>query len=306
MARRPRFFAPGVLYHVIVRGNHQQKTFFSSQDYEVYNDRLARYRNKFHVSLHAFCLMPNHVHLLLVCAEEPLSKFMQGIQQSYTQYFNRTYKKVGHLFQGRYKAIICDKDEYLLALVRYIHLNPVRSKLVERPEQYKYSGHCVFLKGKPTNVVDPTFVLKVMGGRKSYERFVLDGLREGHKEAYYELRDQQILGADEFARELKKETRGTYEAQEKKPIGKVLELVAQRIRVDPQVLRGPDRSWQVSKKRTLLVYVLIRRLGFGVGEVADYLRRDPTTLTTLVSRLSNRTQREQALREEIESLARIV
>jgi len=306
MARRPRLFAPGILYHVIVRGNHQQKTFVSPQDYEVYNERLARYRNKFHVSLHAFCLMPNHVHLLLECAEEPLSKFMQGIQQSYTQYYNRTYKKVGHLFQGRYKAIICDKDEYLLALVRYIHLNPVRSKLVERPEQYKYSGHCVFLKGKPTNVVDPTFVLKVMGGRKSYERFVLDGLREGHKEAYYELRDQQILGADEFARELKKETRGTYEAQEKKPIGKVIELVAQRMRVDPQVLRGPDRSWQVSKKRTLLVYVLIRRLGFGVGEVADYLRRDPTTLTTLVSRLSNRTQREQALREEIESLARIV
>jgi len=231
---------------------------------------------------------------------------MQGIQQSYTQYFNRTYKKVGHLFQGRYKAIICDRDEYLLALVRYIHLNPVRAKLVERPEQYKYSGHCVFLKGRPTNVVDPTFVLKVMGGRKSYERFVLDGLREGHKEEYYELRDQQFLGADEFARELKKETRGIYEAREKKPVGKVLELVAQSMRVDPQVLRGPDRSWQVSKKRTLLVYVLIRRLGFGVKEVADYLRRDPTTLTTLVSRLSNRTQREQALREEIERLAKIV
>jgi REP element-mobilizing transposase RayT len=85
MARRPRFFAPGVLYHVIVRGNHKQKTFFSPQDYEVYSERLTRYRNKFHVSLHAYCLMPNHVHLLLECAEEPLSKFMQGIQQSYTQ-----------------------------------------------------------------------------------------------------------------------------------------------------------------------------------------------------------------------------
>lgn len=306
MARRPRLFVPGVLYHVIVRGNHQQKTFVSPQDYDVYNDRLAWYRNKFHVSLHAFCLMPNHVHLLLECAEEPLSKFMQGIQQSYTQYFNRTYKKVGHLFQGRYKAIICDKDEYLLALVRYIHLNPVRSKLVERPEQYKYSSHCVFLKGKPTNVVDPTFVLKVMGGRKSYERFVLDGLWEGHREEYYELRDQQILGADEFARELKKETRGEYDAQEKKPLGKVVELVAQRMRVDPQVLRGPDRSWKVSKIRTLLVYVLIRRLGFSVREVADYLKRDPTTLTTLASRLSSRTQKERALREEIERLARIV
>ena len=306
MARRPRFFAPGVLYHVIVRGNHKQKTFLSAQDYEVYSERLARYRNKFHVSLHAFCLMPNHVHLLLECAEEPLSKFMQGIQQSYTQYFNRAYKKVGHLFQGRYKAIICDKDEYLLTLVRYIHLNPVRSKLVERPEQYKYSGHRVFLKGKPTNVVDPTFVLNLMGGRRSYERFVLDGLGDGHQEEFYELRDQQILGADEFERELKKESEGKNEPRNKKPLGKVFELVAQGMRVDPQVLRGPDRSWKVSKLRTLLVYVLIRRLGFGVSEVAAYLKRDPATLIALVSRLSNRTQSELALREEIERLTKIV
>ncbi len=155
-------------------------------------------------------------------------------------------------------------------------------------------------------MVDPTCVLNVRGGCKSYERFVLDGLREWHKEEYYELRDQQILGADEFARELKKETRGEYEAQEKKPLGKVIELVAQRMKVDPQVLRGPDRSWKVSKIRTLLAYVLIRRLGFGVREVADYLKRDPTTLTTLASRLSSRTQKERALREEIERLARIV
>ena len=306
MARRPRFFAPGVLYHVIVRGNHKQKTFFSPQDYEVYSERLTRYRNKFHVSLHAYCLMPNHVHLLLECAEEPLSKFMQGIQQSYTQYFNRAYNKVGHLFQGRYKAIICDKDEYLLALVRYIHLNPVRSNLVERPEQYKYSGHRVILKGKPTNVMDPTFVLKLMGGRRSYGRFVLDGLGDGHQEEYYELRDQQILGPEEFERELKKESEGRNEEQNKKPLGKVFESVAQRMKVDPQVLRGPDRSWKVSKIRTVLVYVLIRRFGFGVREVAAYLKRDPTTLTTLVSRLSNRTQSERALREEIERLAKIV
>jgi putative transposase len=74
--------------------------------------------------------MPNHVHLLVEVSSEPLSKFMQGLQQAYTQYFNRRHNKVGHLFQGRYHAILCDKDEYLLSLVRYIHLNPVRAKMV--------------------------------------------------------------------------------------------------------------------------------------------------------------------------------
>ena len=97
---------------------------------EAYLDRLARYRKRFSVTVYAYCLMSNHVHLLLETGSEPLSKFMQGLQQSYTQYFNRKHRKVGHLFQGRYRAIVCEKDQYLLTLVRYIHLNPIRAKLV--------------------------------------------------------------------------------------------------------------------------------------------------------------------------------
>jgi len=83
MARRPRIFAPGLLYHVIVRGNQRQKTFLGRRDYQVYLERLARYRQKHNVTIYAYCLMSNHVHLLLECGREPLSKFMQGLQQSY-------------------------------------------------------------------------------------------------------------------------------------------------------------------------------------------------------------------------------
>jgi len=124
MARKPRLFAPGILYHVIVRGNQRQKTFAKDRDYQVYLEKLAQYRKRYGVTIYAYCLMPNHVHLLLECSGSPLGKFMQGLQQSYTQYYNRTYHKVGHLFQGRYQAILCQKDAYLLELVRYIHLNP--------------------------------------------------------------------------------------------------------------------------------------------------------------------------------------
>jgi putative transposase len=141
MARRPRLFAPGILYHVIVRGNYRQKTFLNGRDYEPYLERLVRYRKRFGVTVYAYCLMSNHVHLLLETGSEPLSKFMQGLQQSYTQYFDRKHHKVGHLFQCRYKAIVCEKDEYLLTLVRYIHLNPIRAKLVQRLADYPYSGH---------------------------------------------------------------------------------------------------------------------------------------------------------------------
>src|ERR671919_571073 len=118
MARRPRLFAPGILYHVIVRGNYRQKTFLNARDYEAYVGRLARYRKQFGVTVYAYCLMSNHVHLLVETSSEPLSRFMQGLQQSYTQYFNRKHRKVGPLFQGRYKA------------------SPIRAKLVHKPDDY--------------------------------------------------------------------------------------------------------------------------------------------------------------------------
>src|ERR671911_238942 len=155
MARRPRFLAPAVLYHVIVRGNHGQKTFVKPSDYEAYLERLGRYRKGLGVTVYAYCLMSNHVHLLVETGSEPLSKFMQGLQQSYTQYFNRKHHKVGHLFQGRYKAIVCERDQYLLSLIRYIHQNPVRAKLVRRIDEYRYSGHGAYAEGRVSEVLEP-------------------------------------------------------------------------------------------------------------------------------------------------------
>jgi len=108
MARRPRLFASGLLYHVIVRGNQQRKTFHSDSDYKAYLDRLEEYRVRCRVRIYAYCLMPNHVHLLLETGSVPLAKFMQGLQQSYTQYFNWRYRKVGHLFQGRVMGDVVD------------------------------------------------------------------------------------------------------------------------------------------------------------------------------------------------------
>ena len=126
---------------------------------------------------------------------------MQGLQQSYSQYFNLHHRKSGHVFQGRYKAIVCDKDEYLLQLIRYIHLNPVRAGMVKEPEKYLYSGHRAYLQGK-TSVIDPRKVLSVMGGRARYRAFVSGGMKDGHREEYYEVSDQRFLGAEGFGKKL--------------------------------------------------------------------------------------------------------
>ncbi len=228
------------------------------------------------------------MHLLVETGSTPLAKFMQGLQQSYTQHFNRSYRKVGHLFQGRYKAIICDRDKYLLALVRYIHLNPVRAKLVTRPERYSYSGHNSYLTNGTAKIVEVTPILKLLGGKKAYERFVLEGLGENHNEAYYAVEDQRFLGEEGFGEEISRDTEQNEERRAKKPIETAFKEIARRVETTPELLRGKDRRWDISTKRAEAVALLVWEYGYAVGEVAKYLGRDQANISTMLSRLSNR------------------
>jgi putative transposase len=288
MARRPRVFAPGLLYHVIVRGNQRRKTFRCDDDYKAYLDRLEKYRAQYDVRIYAYCLMPNHVHLLVETGSTPLAKFMQGLQQSYTQYFNRCYRKVGHLFQGRYKAIICERDKYLLALVRYIHLNAVRAKLATRPERYLYSGHNSYLTNGTAKIVEVAPILKLMGGKKAYERFVLEGIGENHNEEYYAVEDQRFLGEEGFGEEISRNGEEHDERKAKKPLEAAFKEIARRKETTPELLRGKDRRWDISTKRAEVVAMLVREYGYAVSEVAKFLGRDQANISTMLSRLSAR------------------
>ena len=305
MARRPRLFAPGLLYHVIVRGNQRRKTFLNEADYQAYLERLGRYRRKFGHTIQAYCLMPNHVHLLVESAHEPLAKFMQGLQQSYSQYFNLRHGKTGHVFQGRYKAIVCQQDEYLLQLIRYIHLNPVRAGMVKEPDQYLYSGHRAYMEGKATEVIDPRKVLALMGGKAGYRGFIGNGMKEGHKEEYYDVEDQRFLGAEGFGEKLQDEHEEP-RAKKRRPLDKVVEDLCDEVEIDATELKSANRSWVVSKARTMIGYVLVRRQGYPLGEVARYFARDAATVGTLIGRLTERIAEDEELRREIDRLNKTV
>jgi REP element-mobilizing transposase RayT len=294
-----------LLYHVIVRGNQRRKTFLDDTDYQAYLDRLARYRRRYDYTLYAYCLMPNHVHLLLESSHHPLAKLMQGLQQSYSQYFNLRHRKVGHVFQGRYQAIICQKDPYLLELVRYIHLNPVRSGIVKDPQRYPFTGHRAYVEGKVTELIDPRRVLGILGSKARYRVFISDGLKHGHKEEYYEAQDQRFLGSEDFGekfREPQSEPRPT----KRKSLDLALRTLARGVGMDVATLRSADRSWTVSRARTMVGYVLIRRCGYGLGEVAKSMKRDSATVGTLLGRLAARIDKEPDLRREVERLTKIV
>ena len=145
MARPLRIEYPDAHYHVTSRGNERKDVFKSQKDREQFLSYLESAVNRYDAVIHAYCLMSNHYHLLLETPSGNLSKIMQHINGAYTSYFNVKRKRSGHLFQGRYKAIVIEADEYVQELSRYIHLNPVRANMVVRPEEYRWSSYLDYI-----------------------------------------------------------------------------------------------------------------------------------------------------------------
>ncbi len=166
MARKPRIHYPGALYHVMVRGNNGENVLSEEIHKNKYLDIVASYKEKIGFILYAYCIMDNHVHLLIEVTDVPLSQIMQRIQQVYTQWFNHKYNRTGHVFQQRYKALLCDKDNYLLQLIRYIHNNPVKANL-EGGIEYKWSSHIYYIGKKKSTIVDPSYVLSIFSENKN-------------------------------------------------------------------------------------------------------------------------------------------
>ncbi|MEO8009412.1 MAG: transposase, partial [Betaproteobacteria bacterium] len=165
MARKPRLHVPGGLYHVILRGNARQDVFFTSGDRHFFYELLSEGVARFGYRVHAFCLMSNHLHLALQVSDRELSEGMQNLSFRYTRYLNTRRRQVGHVFQGRFKAFLVDQDRYGLALVRYIHLNPVRAKMVRTAGAYAWSSQRAYLGEQDLPWLTTHWVLGQFGER---------------------------------------------------------------------------------------------------------------------------------------------
>jgi len=255
MARKPRLHVPGGLYHVILRGNARQNIFFSSEDrsrfYELIEDGVARFGYR----VHAFCLMTNHLHLALQAGEQPLSGGLQNLAFRYTRYLNARLKRVGHLFEGRFKAYLVDQDRYGLALVRYIHLNPVRARIVQQPAAYPYSSHRAYLgrddlSWLTTDWVLGQFASRIGVARTRFARFIHEGKAEGHNEAFYGGQaDSRIVGEEDFVKIILKPEGKQRRAP---PVKELLSHVCRRYRLNEKELLAAGRARLPAEARTLL------------------------------------------------------
>jgi REP element-mobilizing transposase RayT len=301
VARKPRIEFEGGFYHVITRGNQKQKTFREEQDFLKYLRVLGDYKVRYGFSLYAYVLMNNHVHLLITTEKTPLSKVLQGINQRYTMYFNRKYRTVGHLFQGRYRAILCDRDEYLLTLVRYLHYNPVRAKIVRGPEDYPWSSHREYDDPSRAGIVDTTLVLQMFAEDLAQARRLYRKHMEQEASVFngdlYKTVDQRILGGKEFvARIMKRTQRGLSCGRRRHEftLEEIASGIGQLRGIGLEELRDKGKEPGRMEGRKLFS-LAARQCGYKGTEIADFLRRDPAAVTDYL-------KDEKSLRNRLERL----
>jgi putative transposase len=204
MARPLRINYPGAFYHVTSRGNEQKDVFKSERDREKFLEYLESATRRYDAVIHVYCLMDNHYHLLLETPSGNLPQIMRHINGAYTTYFNVKRGRSGHLFQGRYKAILVDIDEYAKELSRYIHLNPVRAKMVKTPEEYKWSSYPFYIgKKKSPQWLHSDFILQYFGNKasiaqKRYRNFATAMLNKKYDNPLDEVVGSTLLGSPDF------------------------------------------------------------------------------------------------------------
>jgi REP element-mobilizing transposase RayT len=310
MARKPRVHFPGALYHVIARGNRHQPIFFDEYDCERYLYLLREYKRRFCFLLYAYVLMENHLHLLMEVEELPLSRIMHDLQFRYTHKFNSRHKKDGHLFQGRYKAILCDRDTYLLELSAYIHLNPVRAGIIENPRDYRWSSYGAYVKKDVGSLVDENFLLSLFSknkadARQAYAGFVESRIREGHKKEFYQVEDQRFLGDEEFIAGI---TKFVNERIAKNPciaLDKIVSVVGFYLDIQRESFFTHTRNRRAAWGRSVVGYLGRKLCNYENKSIAQFFKRDPSVLTKGIRHVESRIISDRVLQKqlvEIESI----
>jgi REP element-mobilizing transposase RayT len=259
------------------RGRARQPTFVDDADYQALLETLAEAHRLWESEVFAYSLMGNHYHLCLRTPRGNLSRIMRHVDGIYTQRFNRRHRRDGTLFRGRYKAILIDADEYLAAVVRYIHLNAVEAGLVKMPEEYRWASHQHYLKSKGTPAwLDTKEAMEQIGERQAFHEFVLSGNEPSLREYYEAKRQSPILGSETFlervrqlgepaTREHPRYERRVVQARPERVIHEVMGEYKVRREEIFRAVRGRE-----NEARKVALYLIKRCCDRTLPEIADY------------------------------------
>lgn len=293
MARPLRLEFHGALYHLTSRGDRQEPIFLDDADRKLFLDLVGKEIKQQGWICYAYCLMDNHYHLLIETPEPNLVRGMRRLNGVYTQAFNRRHRRVGHVFQGRYKAILVDKESYLLELCRYVVLNPVRAKVVRRPENWPWSSYRFTAgHGKSPEWLAAKKVVSLFSRRVTYRQFVAEGLDQ--PSVWNHLRGQIYLGGEAFLKRMERLVHSKpawgisqVQLQPLRPAAEeVVKVVGHAFRISPS--RVLDRSHQQAYQAA--VYLLRRVANLSLRDLAERVGVSPGRISQIQAYI----EREQA------------
>ena len=283
MTRPLRIEFKGAVYHITSRGNARQAIFLDEKDFADFLGVLCSVVKKYHFILHTYCLMNNHYHLLIETPEGNLSKGMRQLNGLYTQRFNRRHQRVGHLFQGRYKAILVDKDNYLLELCRYVVLNPIRAKIVKDPKDWKWSSYqaTIGYRGIPCLTTD--WILSQFGNKqkafRQYLAFVSSGIKT--ESPLKDTKGQLFLGQENFIDEIKQLMSGKENLKE----------VTKKQRYVTRPPLNEILKYQDKKSRDRAMYKAHLQYGYTLKDIAEYNAVHYTTVSKVIKRIEGKDEK---------------
>jgi putative transposase len=311
VARPLRITYPGALYHVTARGNERKKIFLSSADYAKFLSYLTQAVHKYGVILHAFVLMGNHYHLIVETPDANLSAFAHAVNSAYTTYFNLKRKRAGHLFQGRYKSILIEKDLYLLELSRYVHLNPVRARIVEKPQDYALSSYRAYILPREETVVSRELIWGMMSAEKKeapaqYKDFVESALVEAQPSPFEKVYGGIVLGEPSFIKDVLR--RAAHDIPEKETAQRRV-LLSSVSSID-ELVRFLSLHFNISEDviistppyRSYSIYLAMRHTPVAGANIGRYFKVTTSAVTKVGTRLKQRMDHDKSLREKIRGL----
>jgi len=304
MARQLRIEYPGAFYHVTSRGNERKPVFKSKRDREKFLEYLESASERYGAVVHVYCLMDNHYHLLIETPAGNLSQIMQHINSAYTTYFNVKRQRSGHLFQGRYKSILVQADEYAKELSRYIHLNPVRAGMVETPEEYQWSSYMYYaVKKEKPEWLFTDFILGYFGekhpiAQQKYKAFVNSLIGKEYKSPLSDVAFSVILGVSDFVNEIKDKFLSKKKQDRNLP---ALNEQTDRPNMDA-IDKAVDFIVEKDEKlaRQMKLYLCHRYTGIKLRDIGNRFNIGESGVTQTSRRFSEKLKKDKKARKDVE------
>jgi putative transposase len=288
MPRTPRLHVPGAMYHVTLRGNHRQNIFFSAADRRLMSDLFAEVIGRFGARLHAYCYMTNHIHALIQVSEAPLGRIMLRVAGRYARQTQAKLHTTGHLFEKRYYPVLIDADEYLLELLRYVHLNPVRAHMVETADEYPWSSHHAYCGERDEPWVTTDLALSMFHHQRgvaiqAYRQFVGNAVGKARASPLQECNtnDRRILGSDDFAGRVLGES---WKPRSPKTLDELISEACAKFYITRAELESSNRRAALVKSRAWIVRQAINGRICSIAAVARALNRNESTLRRALER----------------------